>query len=137
MWHPEHLLSLGIETGYQYLYSYEKTLTIPEIGTSDVHVSMVSVPIMGIYSMKIFPQSLPNFELKFSSGIYLLYNRGNAFGDINNSQISIGYTGAATYLHPLNEKLSLGGELKYSYISKIQDANISVQVVFSYKFLSY
>jgi hypothetical protein len=138
MWHPEHLLSLGLETGYQYLYSFKSTYTVSGVGTSDVSASMYSVPIMGIYSMKIFPSSLPNFELKISSGIFLLYNRGEAFGDeIISSQISIGYSAAATYLHPLNDLFSIGGELKYFYISKIQDADLSLQVVFSYNFFQY
>jgi len=138
MWHPEHLLSLGIETGYNYLYSLKSSVIIPEFGTSEVKASMVSVPVLGIFAMKIFPQSLPNFELKFSSGIFILNNNGNAFGEeISSSQLSIGYMSAVTYLHPLNEKLSIGGELKYSYISKIQDSNFSAQVIFSYRFLSY
>jgi hypothetical protein len=138
MWHPEHLLSLGLETGYQHLYSLNSTYTLDGAGTSDVSASMYTVPIMGIYSMKVFPNSLPNLELKFSSGIYLLYNSGEAFGDeIKSSQISIGYSAAATYLHPINDVLSIGGELKYFYISKIQDADLSLQVVFSYSFLQY
>jgi hypothetical protein len=138
MWHPEHLLSLGIETGYQYLYSLKSTYNIEGFGPSEVKASMICVPIMGIYSMKIFPKTIPQLEFKFSSGVFLLYNTGEAFGDkIKSSQISIGFPGAATYLHPLNDIFSIGGELKYYYVSKIQDADLSLQVVFAYKFLEY
>lgn len=138
MWHPEHLLSLGIETGYQYLCSLESTYNIEGVGASEVKASMYCVPVLGIYSMKVFPKTLPQLELKVSSGIFLLYNSGEAFGDeINSSQISIGYSAAATYLHPLNNVISIGGELKYYYVSKLQDADLSLQFVFSYKFLEY
>jgi hypothetical protein len=138
MWHPEHLLSLGIETGYQYLYSLKSTYNIEGFGPSEVKASMICVPIMGIYSMKVFPKTLPNLEFKFSSGVFLLYSSGEAFGDeIKSSQISIGFSGAATYLHPLNDLISIGGELKYYYVAKIQDADLSLQFVFSYKFLEY
>jgi hypothetical protein len=138
MWHPEHLLSLGLETGYQYLYSLKSTYSVEGVGSSEVKASMICVPIMGIYSMKVFPKTLPNLEFKFSSGVFLLFSSGEAFGDeIKSSQISIGFSGAATYLHPLNDLISIGGELKYYYVSKIQDADLSLQFVFSYKFLEY
>lgn len=138
MWHPEHLLSIGLETGYQYLYSIEADVTVPGYGTSKASASMYSIPVMMIFSMKVFPIVLPEFELKFSSGIFLLYNSGTAFGsEIKSSQISIGYTVAGTYLVPLNDIISYGGELKYNYISKIQDADLSIQLIFSYKFLHW
>ena len=137
-WHPEHLLSLGLETGYQQLYSLNTNVTIPKLGTSAAQVSMVTVPIFIIFSMKIFPQSLPNFEIKFGSGIFLLYNNGEVFGnELNSSLLSIGASIGATYLHPLNDFISIGGELRYSNISKIQNADLSLQFMFSYKFLHW
>jgi hypothetical protein len=137
MWHPEHLLSIGLETGYQELYSIETTLSVPDAGTSEASASMNSVPVMAVFSMRVLPIILPEFELKFSSGIFLLYNQGNAFGEIKSSQISIGYSAGAAYLYPLNDKISYGAEVKYNYISKIQDADVSIQAIFSYKFLHW
>jgi len=138
MWHPEHLLSLGIETGYWKLYSIEQNINLPEYGSTTTEVSMVSVPVMGVFSMKVFPETLPNLELKFSTGILLLTNTINAYGiDQSSSLISIGFASAASYLVPLNDIMALGGELKYHYISKIQDADLSLQLIFSYSFLNY
>ncbi len=138
MWHPEHLLSLGIETGYQYLYRLGGQLKLTEAGISDIRASMISIPIMAIFSMKIFPEHLSNLELNSGIGVFLLYNRGYAFGaSIKNSQISIGYSAAATYLHPLSDVILVGAEIKYSNISKIQDSAILFQLVFSYRFLDW
>jgi len=138
MWHPEHLLSLGIETGYQYLYSIKANPNIPGIGVVEAKASMVSVPIFIIYQMKILPSTLPNLGVLFGSGVFFLSSNSEAFGDnVSSSQLSVGFTGAATYLHPLNDDISIGGEIKYYYISKIQDADLSIQILFSYKFLSW
>ena len=138
MWHPEHLLSLGLETGYHYLYRLGGQLKLAETGISDVRASMISVPIMAIFSMKIFPEHLSNLELKSGLGVFLLYNRGYAFGaSIKNSQLSIGYSAAVTYLHPLSDVILIGGEIKYSNFSKIQDSAILFQLMFSYKFLNW
>lgn len=138
MWHPEHLLSLGLETGYSNLYSLKTSASAPDLGTSDVKVSMTSVPIMGVYSMKIFPYRLPEFELKVSTGILLLTNHAEGFGgNLTTSQICIGYSVAATYLTPISEFFSVGGELKYQYLSKLEDSDIALQLLISYSFLKY
>ncbi|MCL4280070.1 MAG: hypothetical protein KJZ60_10410, partial [Ignavibacteriaceae bacterium] len=36
MWNPEHLLSIGLETGYQYLYSIDVSDYDTEFGTTDL-----------------------------------------------------------------------------------------------------
>lgn len=138
MWHPEHLLSLGFETGYQYLYSINPKITTVEFGTSEAKASMVSVPLFAIFSMKVFPELLPNLEVKFGPGVFLLYNRGEIFNEkIKSSLISIGMVTGVTYLHPLNDFIAVGGEIKYHNISKIQDSDLTINLMFSYKFLQW
>ena len=45
MWNPEHLLSVGLETGYQYLYSIDISNYDTEFGTTDFSASMYTIPI--------------------------------------------------------------------------------------------
>jgi hypothetical protein len=138
MWHPEHQLSIGVETGYQKLYSINPKITVPEFGTSDVRASMISVPIFITFSMKILPESLPNFQVLFSPGIFILLNRGEAFNDqIKSSQISNGFSAGVSYLYPVTDLLSIGSEVKYAQIAKIQDSDITIQLMLSYKFLQW
>jgi len=138
MWHPEHLLSVGIETGYQHIYSLQTDVTPFGFGKENAEVSMESVPVMAVLSMRIFPRSLPYFELKYATGIYLLISRGSGFGNkMASTQFSIGVVAAATYLVPVTGTLSLGGELKYGYISKIQDSDLSLQLMGSWRFLTW
>ena len=134
MWNPEHLLSIGLETGYQYLYSIDVNNVETEFGTSDFSASMVSVPIFIAIAMRI----TPNIKLIAGSGMFLLSNNGTAFGDaLESSQISIGAHAGIAYVHPLTDLISIGGELQYSYYSKIQDQTFALQFILVYKFLEW
>jgi hypothetical protein len=134
MWNPEHLLSIGLETGYQQLYSYSRTNYETEFGITNVSASMYSVPIFIVISMKI----LPNIKISGGSGAYLLYNSGESFGEENkSSQLSIGAHIGASYTYPINNSFSIGGELLYSYFSKLQDQTVALQFIIVYDFLRW
>ena len=138
MWHPEHLLSVGVETGYHHIYSIQTDVSVYGFGKSTAEVSMEAVPVMGVLSMRIFPKTLPYLEVKYATGIYLLISRGSGFGNkMASTQFSIGVVGAVTYLVPVTRTLSLGGELKYGYISKIQDSDLSLQIMGSWRFMTW
>ena len=134
MWNPEHLLSLGLESGYQYLYSLDVSDYSTEFGNTNVKASMYTIPIFIVFSMKV----LPNIKLSAGSGVYLLFNSGEAFGDeLNSNQISIGAHMGISYTYPLNNSMAVGGELLYSYFSKLQDQTVAIQFVFVYDFLKW
>ena len=134
MWNPEHLLSIGLETGYQYLYSIDISNYDTEFGTTDFSASMYTIPIFIMFSMKI----TPNIKLNAGTGTYLLFNSGNMFGDdLESNQISIGGHAGIAYTYPISNDISIGGELLYSYFSKIQDQTFAVQFLFVYDFLRW
>ncbi len=134
MWNPEHLLSLGLETGYQYLYSIDINDYSTEFGTTDFSASMYTIPVFIVFAMKL----TPNIKLSAGSGMYLLYNSGNIFGDVlESNQISIGAHAGISYTYPINNSISIGGELLYSYFSKIQDQTVAIQFLFIYDFLKW
>jgi len=134
MWNPEHLLSLGLESGYQYLYSLDVTDFSTEFGNTNFKASKYTVPIFIVFSMKV----LPNNKLTAGSGVYLLFNSGELFGDeLNSNQISIGAHMGISYTYPINNSMAIGGELLYSYFSKLQDQTVAIQFVFVYDFLKW
>jgi hypothetical protein len=134
MWNPEHLLSVGLETGYQYLYSIDVSNYDTEFGTTDFSASMYTIPIFVMFSMKV----APNIRINGGTGMYLLFNSGNMFDDaLESNQISIGGHFGVAYTYPINKNISVGGELLYSYFSKIQDQTVALQFVFVYKFLEW
>jgi hypothetical protein len=134
MWNPEHLLSIGLETGYQYLYSIDISNYDTEFGTTEFKASMYAVPVFIVFAMKV----APNVKLTAGTGMHLLYNSGEIFGDnIESNQISIGAHAGVTYTYPINNSMSIGGELMYSYISKLQDQTVALQFLFVYDFLKW
>lgn len=134
MWNPEHLLSIGLESGYQYLYSLDVSNYDTEFGITNVKASMYSIPVFIVFAMKV----LPNIKLTAGTGTYLLFNSGEAFGDeLNSNQISIGAHVGASYTYPINNTMAIGGELLYSYFSKLQDGTVAIQFLFVYDIFRY
>ena len=132
MWNPEHLLSIGIETGYQYLYSIKVDNLNTEFGNSKFSASMIAVPIFLALAMNV----THNLKIRGGSGTFLLFNRGELFGDeIKSSLISIGLYAGLSYTFSIYKDFYIGGEIHYSYISKMQDQALSFQAFFVYNLL--
>lgn len=134
LWQPEHLLAVGVESGYYHLYSYRKGGVESEFGKSDVKISMVSLPVLLMFRMRIHE----NVHLYAGSGILVLYNQGEMFGDkFNSSEISIADHVGASYSWMVSSQLRVGAEFKYTYIFKLEDAYVSMQLFAAYNLFSY
>ena len=134
MWQPEHLLRVGIESGYLSFYSYEQTGFTSEYGTTNVKSSLAAVPIILIFAMELFD----HIEVSSGVGVYFLFSEIDSYNNkVSSSVFSNGYYASFSYFHPLNNDISIGGELKYYYLSKIEDADLSLQLTLKYGFLEY
>jgi hypothetical protein len=134
MWEPEHLLSIGIESGYLQLYDISTQLTIQDTITFNGSSELTAVPIIAVYSMELFE----NFKLSVGSGMFLLTSKVDALGNpVNSNQVSTGVLGSASYYYPLSHTISLGGEIKYYLINKIEDSSLNFQFSLQYRFLTY
>ena len=134
MWEPEHLLSIGIESGYLQLYDISTQITIQDTITFTGSSELTAVPILAVYSMELFE----NFKLSVGSGMFLLTSKVDALGNpVNSNQVSTGVLGSASYYYPLSHTISLGGEIKYYLINKIEDGDLTLQFSLQYRFLTY
>jgi hypothetical protein len=134
MWEPEHLLRIGLESGYNSLYTYEESVTDTEFGSTDARSSLISIPLFLVISMEI----IPSLNLTTGFGPSFLKTSFEAFGYQNEStQISTSYYVASSYSYPLNEKFSLGGEIRWYRIQKIEDGTLSLQLMFQYRLFSW
>jgi hypothetical protein len=125
MWEPEHRLSVGIETGYYKLY--DATLQ-PGNGMSSLSI----IPLMASFRMRI----LKELFITGATGIALLRSELNSPSGSTKSQ-AISYSDvqvSALYLHSLSEQLSVGGELKFLWIDKTDDAASGLQAVVRWRF---
>ena len=95
---------------------------------------MIAVPIHIALAMRINE----DLKLRGGSGMYLLTNQGDMFGSaLESSLLSIGMQVGVSYARPVSKDISLGAELKYSYISKLQDQTISLQFLFIYNLIEF
>ncbi len=134
MWEPEHLLSIGIESGYLQLYDISTQLTIQDTITFNGSSELTAVPIITVFSMELFE----NFKLSVGSGMFLLTSKVDVLGNpVNSSQVSTGVLGSASYYYPLSHTISLGGEIKYYLINKLEDGDLTLQFSLQYSFLIY
>ena len=127
MWEPEHLLSLGVESGYYRMY------TVDFGGQSDVSISNSAIPIHLVVCMKF----LKTFYFNFASGQSILLNKVSNYknSEINTSVLSLGdFAGSIGYRNQFIDRISLGGEIKYFYSSKLVDKNIALLFMAGYNF---
>ena len=126
MWEPEHLLSVGIESGYYRLY------TLNGNGTAQAHFANSAIPIQLVISMKF----LKSFYFNSSMGQTKLINkvtRQNT-ADFNTSTWSLAdFAGTVGYRYTLKNRLSIAAETKFFYSTGFIDRNIALIFIVGYK----
>lgn len=131
MWEPGHNLSLGLETGYNGLYSIKENLT----PVSQVKISNAAIPIQLVISMKF----LQDFYGSFTMGQSILLNKvytktAQAEQKSTATNLSLGDFGlAAGYKKSISSKIYLGAELKGFYSSKLDDKNLGLVFITGFR----
>ncbi len=143
MWEPEHLLRLGIESGYLPLFYLETKfydIVLPDsvgelsLYDTEAELSLNSVPIMAVFAMEV----VENFEVFGGVGGFILISEVASFDNyVLSTSWSNAYELGFSYLYPLNKKLKLGGEVKSYYITKLENYDLVFHVALKYTFFSY
>lgn len=134
MWQPEHLLRIGLESGYNYLYSYEENGIETEFGTTDAKSSLSSIPVFFVMAMQLSSA----IDISAGLGPSFLKTSFESFDwQTKSTQISTSYYVACSYKQPLSKKILLGGELRFYRIHKIDDSTLSLQLTIGYRLLSW
>jgi hypothetical protein len=134
MWEPEHLLRLGIESGYLPLFYLESKFHDTIFGDTEAELSLNSIPILGVFAMEVFQ----NFEVLGGVGGFLLISEVTSFDNyVLSTSWSNAYELGFSYLHPINKKLKIGGEFKTYYITKLENYDMVFQIALKYSLFSY
>jgi len=134
MWEPEHMLSIGIESGYINLYQFDTQSASALGNTFEVSSSLTAVPILTIFSMEIFE----NLKISVGSGIFILTSKVDALNNpVQSDLVSTGALASGSYYYPLSRTISVGGEIKYYLINKIEDGSLNFQFSLQYRFFTY
>jgi len=134
MWKPEHLLRMGLETGRTHVYSVKQEGLQTAYGKTDVNMTLNATPILLVFSMSPFD----NLDVYVGGGSAFLSSDAESFGSTSaTSSLSGGAMAAVSYMRPLSDAWSIGGEAKWLYFDKYDDMVVSLQVMVSFRFLEY
>ena len=128
MWHPNHRLRVGFETGYTNFYSY----TIKN-GNNIGKVTLSAIPILVVWSIPI----IKRVNLFAGFGSYRLTTHLNYLGKVNSSTYSLGSNIAINYVKPITKKLGIAAEFKWTDAFQTKDNLVGLQVQLVWKFLEY
>ena len=129
LWHPDHLLRIGIETGYMTFYSY----TIKDSAGNTGKSTLSGVPILLVVSMPITHR----LNAFFGTGFYNLTTSLNYAGKVDSHKLSVGWMLAASYIQPVNKRLGIGTEIKWMDAAQTVDGSIVAQLQLVWKFVTW
>jgi hypothetical protein len=129
MWHPDHLIKVGVETGYMTFVSYSLRDSMGNRG----RVRLDAVPVLVEWTMALTKR----FNVFAGSGVYFLTTRLDYGEKSMANKLSIGWMAAVSYIHPLGKNTGLGAELKWLDAAESTDGTLALQVQLVWKFLRW
>jgi hypothetical protein len=129
LWHPDHLLKAGWETGYVRFYSYD----LKDSANRPGKVALDAIPVLLEFSM-----SLKNrLNIFAGSGVYFLRTKLDYKGKVTSNKMSVGWMAAASYIQPLGKRTGLGTEVKWFYAAETTRGTIYGQLQWVWRFLEW
>ncbi len=138
MWHPDHRLRMGLETGWTTMYSYRGVVAGER---SQVYVS--AVPVLLVFSMPLAwlsgtERSLARrLSLTAGTGAYLVNSRLDYVGTVMANRWSLGWMAAGSYTQPIGRRFRVATELKWFDATATQDAAFAVQLQLVWRAFSW
>ena len=128
LWHPDHRLRVGIETGFTTFYSYKLTAN-----SNKGKLELNAIPLLLEFSMTIYK----NFHLYAGAGTYLLRSHLEFAGEVNSKFFSNGWMLGAAYIYPLSDRIGIAAEAKWLNAAETRDASIGAQAQLVWKFYKW
>ncbi len=131
MWHPDHLLAVGLLSGYQLLVA-ENYVVPDSLSSGSVHASLHAMPVMFDVSMQV-----RSLEVGVGLGGYILTTMLDDLTTARASRFELGTIFHAAYHWRLQDHLSLGAEALVSYMAYRGILAIAPQLDIEYDLLTY
>jgi hypothetical protein len=129
MWHPDHLLKVGLETGHMTFYSY----TFKDSAGLNGKAKLYAIPVLIEWTMAVTKR----LNLFAGSGVYFLRTNLDYQGRTVSPKLSIGWMAAASYIHPISSTAGLGTEIKWMRAAETNNGIVSLQLQLVWKFLKW
>ncbi|GAA4415872.1 hypothetical protein GCM10023187_46780 [Nibrella viscosa] len=119
MWHPDHRLRIGIESGWTTMYAYS---ALADARPARVYVS--AIPVLLVYSMPVTRR----IALFGGTGAYVL-NSTLRYGDaVRTNAVSLGWMVAGQFTQPISRSLGVAVELKWHDATQTNDTNFALEL---------
>ncbi|GAA4454110.1 hypothetical protein GCM10023189_20160 [Nibrella saemangeumensis] len=119
MWHPDHRLRVGIESGWTPMYAYSAQA---DDRRSRVFVS--AIPLLVVYSMPVTRR----FALFGGTGAYLINSTLRYNGVVRANALSLGWMVAGHFTQPITRNLGVAVEVKWHDATQTNDANFALEL---------
>lgn len=125
MWHPDHRLRVGIESGWSRMYHYTVDRVETSFGSTDASLSLSAVPLLLVFSMPV----LPSLELFAGTGGYFVRSHATSFGStVDVTAFSQGWMAAAMWTAGEWKGFRFGTEVKWYGATQFDDGVFVVQL---------
>lgn len=133
-WQPEHLLSIGFETGSLFMNAIEKENIMTQFGATSVSSQWQAIPLLCVFGMKIHD----NISLYGGLGYYDIIAVNTSFGTkVATSQMNAGLSGAIDYHLNLSSQGAFGARFTLHNITELQQRLITLQFSYHYSLLAW
>lgn len=129
MWHPDHLVKVGLETGYLTFLSY----TLKDSAGNKGKVVLNATPLLAEWTMALTKR----FNVFAGSGVYFLTTRLKYGSKAVSKKLSVGWMAAVSYIQPLSKNVGLGTEVKWLDAAESRDGSICLQLQLVWRFLKW
>lgn len=133
MWKPEHMLSVGVESGYIPITQVKSKAPI-QPDEEDGNANLAAIPILLFFSMDKY-----GAELSAGVGVYSLMVSGKSSKGkgIENSAIELGYSFSGSYIYTISQRFGIGIDLKYYVFTDRQIAMLIPQLSLRWTVMAY
>ncbi|RYY98609.1 MAG: hypothetical protein EOO11_07520 [Chitinophagaceae bacterium] len=126
LWHPDHQVKVGLESGYVRFYSY----TFRDSAATRGKTTLSAVPLLLVWSMSV----TKHLNLFAGSGAYFLKTDLDYAGKSRARKFSVGWMAAASYIWPIGKHAGLGTEFKWLYAAETSNGVLCGQLQYVWKF---
>lgn len=136
LWEPEYRLSIGVESGYYFIYS----TNIKSENNSDEYMTtnLNVIPLFLTLSMKITNHLEVNFATGWASLIYHI-KTNDSYENMTIGQLysMSDFSAGISYYFPINKSVDIGAEIKYLYIGKTDNMHLSGFINISFDIVTW
>lgn len=138
MWHPDHRLRIGLESGWTTLYSYRG-----QVAGEPVQVYVSTVPVLLLFSMPLAwlkgtDRTLTRrLAVTTGTGVYFNHSQLNYNGTVKTNTSSLGWMAAASYTYPVGRKFRVAGEVKWYDAVAAENAVFTTEIQLVWRAFSW